>query len=453
MPYDGEFAQYKPIHRIAESRRVKDLLGKYRVRVRGDEAPDDAASLVLPELSPSNWLPNLVLAVDGSYSQVAIENGFPGAEAAYVTVASVLIDVAKMRTLDRDRPVDPKEFRTIESSGSTDSILPSCNIVFDGEISVRDSFRKVIFEILESERLLPNGETLLETYEALLKHKSGNSDQKCPCDACPIEGSYGQAAGKQQCACSEQRVVYSTDALRFHERFQAEGKNGAIISEVMQVLERLHVVNLLRTLLANGWLSTLQRLAIVVDGPLAVFGQPAWLSQAIYKELCSINEIAKRDYGCDDMLLVGIEKTGQFVDHFAALDRHTSGEIGKFPKQQVALLTDQYIKRNIIYSESDRPYGDVSYFGRKFFYRTSSGAMIVASVPFLSPVHRELSRADVSQFPRLADAMNLLDKLISSRYPNSLAPLIAAHAEASIPANLGTKVLGELAKKILQEAV
>ena len=48
-------------------------------------------------------------------------------------------------------------------------------------------------------------------------------------------------------------------------------------------------------------------------------------------------------------------------------------------------------------------------------------------------------------------AMSVLDQFISSRYPNSLAPLVAAHAEASIPANLGVKVLGELAKKIMQE--
>ncbi len=388
---------------------------------------------------PSGWLPHLVFAVDGSYNTVAIENGFPGAEAAYVTVASVLIDAAKMRQLDQQRPVDPKEFRTIENTGSTDSILPSCNVVFEGEISVKDSFRKVIFEIFEGERLLPNGETLLETYEALLKEKPDRRAQRCPCDGCfDPETSYKRGDGRYTCMCPEARTVYSTDALRFQERFQAEGKNGAIVSEVMQVLERLHLVNILRTLEANGWLSTLQRLAIVLDIRLPCLGQPAWLSGAIHKELCRINDVAKHSYGCEDMLLIGVEKTGQFVDHLTALDRYASGEMGKFPKQQAGLLTDQYIKRNIIFSEDDKPgqprkpYGEASYFGRKFFYKTSSGAMIVASLPFLSETHRDLTRADIGQYPRLVDAMSVLDQFISSRYPNSLAPLVAAHAEASI---------------------
>jgi hypothetical protein len=48
----------------------------------------------------------------------------------------------------------------------------------------------------------------------------------------------------------------------------------------------------------------------------------------------------------------------------------------------------------------------------------------------------DLRTANADQFPRLADAMNMLDKLVSSRYPNSVSPLISAHAEAAIPLNL-----------------
>jgi hypothetical protein len=45
----------------------------------------------------------------------------------------------------------------------------------------------------------------------------------------------------------------------------------------------------------------------------------------------------------------------------------------------------------------------------------------------------------------------LLDELISSRYPNSLQPIVAAHAEASIPFNLGKKVLERLARDLTTE--
>lgn len=451
MPYDGEFAQYKPLHRLAESERVKALMGQYRVRTRASDS-SSAVQLTMADLQPSKWMPDLVLAVDGSYNLVEVKNGFPGAEAAYVTVASVLIDMAKMRQLDQQRPVDPQQFRTIEKTGSTDCALPSCNIVFEGEQSVKDSFRRAFFEILQNEQMLPGGETLLATYEALLKYKPSTQDQQCPCDECPLpDAKYQRSQGQYTCTCRLTHSLYSTDALRFHERMEAEGENGAIIGEVMQVLERLQVINILRTLESKGWLSTLQRLAIVLDGPLAVFGQPAWLSQAIYHELSRINQLAKLSYGCQDMLIIGIEKTGQFVDHLSSLDRDEDGNSGLFPKQRAGLLSDSYIKRNIIYSQGEKTYGEASYFGRKFFYKTSSSALIVASLPFLSASHKEIENADVSQFPRLIDAMSILDQLISSRYSNALAPLIAAHAEASIPANLGNKILKDLAKKLMQE--
>ena len=85
------------------------------------------------------------------------------------------------------------------------------------------------------------------------------------------------------------------------------------------------------------------------------------------------------------------------------------------------------------------------------FYKTASGARLVASLPFLDDLHREMTRADPNQYPRLADALSLLDQLVSSRYPNSLMPLISANAEAAIPMNLGARVLEELASEIREE--
>ena len=236
----------------------------------------------------------------------------------------------------------------------------------------------------------------------------------------------------------------------------------------MQVLERLWLVHILRGFEAKGYLQLLKNFAFVLDGPLAVFGQPAWLSQSIKEELKRLNEAAKPYTYGHDMLIIGIEKTGAFVTHFEQLaltpqDEASSKEAGipfnqlsayhmnnsLIPPQTACLLTDEYIKRNIIYSESTRPYGRQTYFGRKFFYRTKSGARIVASLPFLTDYHENLKLAKPDQYPRLADAMALFDQLVSSRYPNSLSPIVAAHAEAAIPLNLGKKVLEQMARDLM----
>lgn len=453
MPYEGEFAQYKPLQRLVESERVKKLLGSYKVRNKEDYL--NAIQTLQPiKIQAGNWTPNSIISIDGSHAEVDIKNGFPGAEASYVTVASVILDVAKMQQIDQQRPVNPKEFKKIEEAESIDCALPGCNVIYDGEKSAKDSLRRSIFEVFSSVRMWSDGESLLDTYEALLKYKpSTERPQKCPYkeENCAENRDYLQDNGRYNCPCKLELSLYSTDALRIHERMNPYGANGAIFGEIMQVWERVWMVHILRTLEARKWLSILPKLAIVLDGSLAVFGQPAWISQAIYKELSRINAVANKVTGGKDILLIGVEKTGQFVEHFENLDRKENGSLGSFPCQSVGLLTDSYIKENIIFSDSTRLYGAATYFGRKFFYKTKSGARIVATLPFLTEDHRDLSRAEISQYPRLSDAVGLLDKLVSSRFPNALVPLVSANAEAAIPLRLGNKVLENLAKELMAE--
>lgn len=451
MPYEGEFAHYRPLQRIGESERVKALLRRARVRTkqnRGESPP----TVGLSDVRPSDWVPDWVLAVDGSHAEVKIENGFPGAEVSYVTVASVLLDVAKMTRLDAARPVDPREFRTTEQAESIDRALPGCNVVLDDEGSARDSLRRAMLEIFGEVRMAPDGESLLETYEALLEYKPETPEQLCPYEDCLARGRlYRRGLGEYVCHCSHAKPLFSTDALRIHEGMQPAGTNGAMFAEIMQVWERIWVIHILRTLEHKGWLSTLRRLAVVLDGPLAVFGHPAWLSQAIHRELVRLNRAAKVATDGLDLLMLGIEKSGAFVDHLADLDRNVQGGEGAFPSETAVLLTDEYIKKNIIFSDSRKLYGRDTYFGRKIMYKTSSGSLIVATVPFLEEYHREMLTAEPEQFPRLADALSLLEKLVSSRYPNSLSPLVAAHAEAAIPLHLGSQVLEDLARRLMVE--
>lgn len=152
-----------------------------------------------------------------------------------------------------------------------------------------------------------------------------------------------------------------------------------------------------------------------------------------------------------DVLLLGIEKTGLFATHLASLDTHKDGQPGALHDGSVMLITDRYIKRNIAPSESTKPYGQDTYFGRKFFYKTTSGALVVGVLPFFDENHKDLSRAEVSQYPRLSDALSLLEQVVSSRYEHALTPLVAAHAEAAIPLHLGKKILERLARDAMQD--
>jgi hypothetical protein len=455
MPFEGEYAHYKPLKRISENEQVQTLLNRAR-RVEPHSIPSTPLNnVLLSDLQVRESEIDFVLAIDGSMAEVPVDNGYPCAAVGYVTVASVLLDVAKMKTLDAKRPIDPKEFRTLEDAESIDGALPGSNVVIDDELDACHSFRRALFEVFRSKQVSESGESILNTYEALLRLKPASlNPQSCPYNDClRKDKSYSAGLAEYQCDCSNVRALFSTDALRIHEFMNPEGSNQSMLTETMSVLERVWVIHFLRTLERENLLPVLQRLAIVVDGPLAVFGAPAWLSSAIKIELARINNAAKQAIGDKnfELLMFGVEKTGAFMEHLTNIDKGPKGEGNALPHQSACLLTDDYIKQRIRFSNSEGMYGRNTYFGRKAFYKTASGALIVINSPFLTEDHSDLKRAEVSQFPRLADTMKLLDTLVSARYRNSVTPLISAHAEAAIPLNLGRRVLEKLAQQLMSQ--
>jgi hypothetical protein len=447
MPYEGEFAGYKPLQRIAETERVKSLLKKSRVCLPSALG----APILVPRVPPETAmpLPIFAVAIDGSWAEVDVRNGYPGAKVGYCTVASVLLDLYKVEQLDASRPIDPREFRKTEEASTLDAAMPGCNVITRTHTSAIDSFREALFEnfhdvIIDDQ----DGMSLLDTYEELMRTRVSSSI------ACPYSNGAGcdkrisVASGIGSCDCEHRRSIYSTDALRIHERFHDNTTNGEAFGEVVQVWERILLIHLLRWFERRNFLDRIPKVAFVVDGPLAMFGHPAWLSPLIKNELKRLNTIL-RDHTGNDLIIIGVEKSGAFVSHFEEIDKTESGE-PYFPNRSFALLTDDYIKQRIIFSVSDKPYGKDTYFGRKFFYKTTSGARIVATLPILDDVQDNISMDDVTVYPGFGRIFNLLDKLVSSRFPNSVGPIVTAHSHAAIPLTLGTKVLEQLARALMK---
>jgi hypothetical protein len=447
MPYENEFASYRPLRRIVESERVRQLLSRSRT-LQGDggsAAPDPT-----PAPETSGELPEFIVAVDGSAAEVDVKNGYPGARVGYCTVASVLLNLREVDALDDHRPVDPRSFRQTEQASTIDAALPGANVVVRNHTSARASFREALYETFNDVVVDEDDRArLLETFEALLALKPLGHEPLCP-----YEQEHGcqehllPAPGTTSCACARREPIFSTDALRIHERFRDVGTNGEAYGEVMQVWERVLIIHLLRCFERRGWLGQMGRVAFFLDGPLAVFGHPAWLSAAIGRELKRLNRQVRSETG-NDVILLGIEKSGAFVEHFDSLDQTATGE-PRFSPGTFLLPTDTYIKERIIFSSSPKRYGEDTYFGRKLFYKTRTGSRIVCNIPFLTSEQDTLASDDTRIYPRFATICALLDKLVSSRYPNALAPIVSAHAQAAIPLQLGSKVLQQLAIALMR---
>jgi hypothetical protein len=365
----------------------------------------------------------------------------------------VLLNLKKINEIEKEDFIEPKKFRETEKASTIESVFPGCNVILDNEKNAKSSLRRALFEELKSNSVFSECETLLETYEYLFKIKREKLNKE-HLPKSPIEGYEDKDMlydyGEYVCPHSGE-PLFSTDALRLHELLAPSGSSGEMFGQIMSTLEKLWLVHILRSFEQKEWLPTLRRVAFIMDGALAVFSTSSWLAKVISDEISRINELQKKING-QDLLIIGMEKSGTFFNHFIDIDTTKDGKIDKFQKQSALLLDDNYIKRNIIFSESTKPYGQDTYFGRKLFYKTASGQKLVPVIACFDDDQRNISTAYPSQFSRLADVMNLLDKLVSSRYPNSVSPLVSAHAEAAIPLNLGKTIFESIAREIREKS-
>lgn len=460
MPYQNEFAQYNSVKRLAENNRIKEILKNYKLSAPEDfdDSTDDIFTLIsrtdrVRKENPAS-LPDYVLSIDGSFVEVPVSSSSIPAKIAYTTITDVLLQLKKLRELDAVRPADPREMRKTQTSGAADTVLAGCNIIFEGEIDPKSSFRRGILDLYREQRAFEDGETLLDTYEALLTYKPLVPAESCPygdlCSHKTPKTASQRISKTEECDCPLKLSCHSTDAMRLYEKFNSTGDNGTAFGEIIHVTERLWLVHIIRSLEQRNMLDVLANMAIVLDGPLAVFGNPGWLSRSISRELYRINEKLRKETG-RDLLIIGIEKSGLFAEHFKRICGESDAKRGaiEIPLQTALLLTNEYIRKFIVLSKDKRPHGDVNYFARKLFYRTKTGAQITATLPFLKAEHRNLNTALPEQFPRLADALNLFDALGSARFSNALVPVNLAHGEAAIPARLGKRVLETLSRELM----
>src|SRR5690554_5638340 len=220
MGFENEFASYAPLRRILDSPKVQSLQDRLRVRKRNEQEENqefEGNILDKADLS-SDFIPDYVVAIDGSYQPAKAENGFPGAEFGYITISAVLIIEKAVREFAKKEFIDPKKFRETEKASTIDTVIPGCNVIIEGEKSAKASMRKALFEELKNTQAFEEGETLLETYEYLFKIKQekdkevgGGRLPKSPIDGIDKDMTYG--FGEYKCPHSKE-TLYSTDALR-----------------------------------------------------------------------------------------------------------------------------------------------------------------------------------------------------------------------------------------------
>ncbi len=438
MPYENEFARGDSLWRLLESASVQEFEGTIRKREKSEP-------LSLPtrlNLKRDESVLKRVVAIDGSTTTHTVENGFPGAEAALLNLAAIVIKIQAIRDIPDDYIPGPREIRELESCRTMSAVLPGRNIVRNEEPSdsPKRFFRATLCKELEA-KFDPNHETLLETLRAITKQHDGKI--RCPVDDC--EQHLRPRKNISICPCDRKEAIYETDVLRAHERFEESGSSEQAFTAFRQAVEHLSLVNILRYFeRTNSW-EVFRDTAFIMDGPLALFGMTAWLHAHVRKEIARLHAGALRR-GAPGILLMGVEKSGNFLEHLKRLDWMPD----KGPGQRLANRTTlvpkrEYIHKHIVLRPLDaKPYGLQTYYGRHVLYKNRNGQHSVIMTPMVDERGRDLDDVSVDAYPRIGEALNIMDELSTYLYQDGFTPLVRAHAHAAIPLKAGGRIVEDL---------
>jgi hypothetical protein len=224
--------------------------------------------------------------------------------------------------------------------------------------------------------------------------------------------------------------------------------NQVAITRLMQILEHLIPIHYMRYLMKTPLL--LSNMAYFVDGPLAIFGTSAWLHHSILIFIHEINRKLKK-FGQLPLTIIGLQKTGQVVDHVTMIDRF-------LPANRLYAIDDDYRYKYILTGRdpSSNGFGSETYYGQDFIFKTPSGRTFVFALPYPFPSKnmqgidfiREKTRFE--NYPQLSRALRLITHLESDLYENAVVPIALAHRYTAISLQPGGRVLDLLTRNLLQ---
>lgn len=465
MPYEGELA-----NKVAHSDMLKNpdiqtfLASCEYLRVPSDQEGQALAERFhVPPATDNITLPDNIIAVDGSRHESAIHDQLPSTRIGFVKVSAMLIIMSAFQSLRvmSGRFVDPFRVARLQDSNTALSFpLPSANVRWQGKASVRDGFRAALDTQLYSKRIKPNdpNTSLRTTLFHLAARRGGELGTGDPSrlllHACPNCGRehielLDQQAVQHCPACSSE--VYPADCLRIWELVAENQSNIAALTRCMSTIEHLLIVHYIRYL-ADASLPVLARTAFFLDDPLAIFGNAAWMHASIMRFLDDTNRRLQAK-SLANVLLIGLQKTGQVVDHVNLIDKY-------IPPNRIFAIDDEYRYEYILSMRepASQGFGYEIYYGQDFIYKTPSGRAFVCALPYPFATKRPQgvdfihAKADIANYPDLPRAIALIRHFESDLYANAVIPIALAHKYTAISLVPGGQALDILTRRALGSA-
>lgn len=422
-------------------RMIAQALARYESPSnRTQDAEAIATRLLDPaQLEQKTWVPRWTLATAYSPFEHVVDPSFPSTRLVFAQISAVMVDLQRLHS-SVGPFVDPVVIREAQDAAVIAGVLPSSNLMRSDGTPPRRAFREAVDELLRTRKV--EGRSLLEILLEVQAHRGGTGEQPlaslpaCPNPNCKhaLRDRAGEPLlfGEEGMCCPRcgEHILF-TDALRAHETFREHGENREACGRVMSVAERLISLGFLDN--AHARLrGTVGDIALITDGPLALFGEVAKFKTGILARLQAI-AAELREENLRLPVVVGIEKGGVFAEHGRGIRNH-------IPPGTIMLPDDEYVERYITFRNS--PHGSETYYGRHFFYRSRDRGMHTLTIP---PLGRRGAQPndpfDPADYPTLACTCALIDAIGTRLHEDATIPLVLAHRYAAFPAETAGEVL------------
>lgn len=449
MPYEREQAGKSGHADFVRNPDVQSFLGNCTfLREPSDAEAREIASRFVPAPAGSPpTLPRYVVASDASKSDAPINDKLPSTQVGFLKVSHVLVDMNKYADLidPVNRFVDPFKVAEMHRNASSGTFtMPGSSIRYKGVDNVRHGFRRALYDQMCVDRSESrNGLTLVD---ALIKLNGGQLTVRlCPVCKAQVDLSFSGRDPAAKCPKCE-GDVFACDDLRLHEGISDFGDNSSAMTRMMNAIEHLMLGSFIIQVF-DIQPQALADIAFVMDGPLALFGEPAKLHQRMQELIFRVNR-KLADLGLPPMLVIGLQKTGGVMDHARLLERF-------LPDGRLRVIDDEYRNQYIVGAESPaKNFGNETYYGQDFLFKTERGRIFNFALPY--PFANkglvdgvEFSKAKVhlpSYGSQIERACDLIRHFEMDLYDNALVPVALAHRHASISLVPGGKVLDLLVR-------
>lgn len=415
---------FVPMDAIGDTEWLRNkIVGRSQIALE-TKAPDEPEELIS------------AIAIDGSHIAQPVRDGIPSVVYGFAQAAAAYVDLGVMQQQRAERFPDPYAIAHAVNAALISVDFPVAGAYARQGISIQESWRELVNRLFKEKKVEVNrlNLTLLELL-LLLYGEPGSSASSvpvnCPTDGCKASAVAVPAEGIECPSCSSH--LFPTDTLRLHEAVAADGTNEAALGRLRSVIELLVLVGLTSLLWQQSRSDLLRSTLFIMDGPLALYGEPAKLRAQAERFFQKMGETTPGS----GPFICGIEKTGALVDFGHQLARHDVVRPGEL------LVCDAEVLARVTNTNDSVQYGKETYWGRKFVYRCTDGRVLVITVlPQSGPAYDSRGgQPGPSGYPTLPAIIEVVERTGSSMYRDGVIPVAAAHGKAAFPIGIGTDVL------------